>query len=148
MFPKFTIPKCFPLLSERPGDPAAYPDGRHRLRLRALVQHLPRGEALCRQPPRVQTGDLCIYLATLILVPSHAIPFAGGEDEREAGPGPPVAQHPQAAGHRDERAVPDLHGEAQDLLRHIEVSSRILREYLFDYLTRLVVSLSYLLPGN
>ena len=56
------------LNSERPRDPAAYPDGRHWLRLRALVKHLPWGEALRGQPARVQTGkisrSLFVYLVT------------------------------------------------------------------------------------
>ena len=47
----------------------------------------------------------------------HAGVQAGGANVGPPGPVPPVAPDPQAARHRDLRAVPDLHREAEDLLR-------------------------------
>ena len=108
--------------SERSRDTAAYPDGRYRFRLRAVAEHLARGEALRRQPVGLQ---------------------ARGEDVRPPGPVPPVVADLEATWHRDQRAVPDFNREAPHLLQHLEVcpdlSERqetrvtLAAEYIKDY---------------
>jgi hypothetical protein len=60
--------KHFPI--ERSRDPSAHPDGRYRLRLRVVAEHLEGGQALRRQLARLQ---------------------AGREDERQTSSGSPMA---------------------------------------------------------